>query len=108
MFMLMAKDDTDLAGKIAGELEGSALIMAAVTAFPDDAALQGRAFEALWQIALNQDTRDAMVVGNIIPAICKACRKHRYDRNVQEYGSRLMWALMVDQTNNQKAINQEG
>jgi len=106
--MLMAKEDTTYAQKIAEELDGINPIIAAVKAYPDDARVQSMSFEALWQIALCTSTRDTMVLGDIIVATCKAMRKHRSDRDVQEFACRLLWALMFNNVNNQKAINQDG
>jgi len=108
IYMLLALDDADFALKITKEMKGTKAIIEALVRYPDDAGLQSSAFEALWQISLCASTRDSMTIDNIIPLVCKAMKKHKGDRNVQEYACRLLSGLMVNDTTNQKAVHQEG
>ena len=109
LFMLCAKGDEAFARKLAEMFDGVNTITRAIRQFPDDPAMLSCGFEALWQIALATSTRDAMIVGDIVQASCKAMLRYKADRDVQEYACRLMWALMTaDNSSNQKAFNQEG
>merc|ERR1719271_637436 len=91
LFMLMAKGDLEFAQKIVDELNGAVSTIDAIKAFPDDAALQGMAFEATWQIALQHGTRDTLTMADIVTLACKAMRKHKFDRLVQEFACRTLW-----------------